>query len=410
MKQLDASHFRLVMNPDSLSGIDTIIINTCGFINDAKQESIDTILRYADSRQSGKLSGLFVMGCLSQRYMDQLRTGIPEVDGFYGISDLASIVKRVGGKYREDLLGERMVTTPPHYAYLKIAEGCDRKCSFCSIPAIRGKHISRPMEDILSEAETLVHQGVKELIVISQDTTYYGLDLYHDRMLPELLSSLAGITGVEWVRLHYTYPDGFPLEVLDVIRDNPKICNYLDIPLQHINSRVLRSMRRGLDRKRTIDLVRRIRREIPGVAIRTTFIVGYPGETAREFNELKDFVASENFERMGVFTYSHEEDTHAFLLKDEVPASVKKKRAGELMEIQEQISLKLNAEKIGKSFRIVIDREEGDYYVGRTEHDSPEVDNEVLVRKAGQKIRIGNFYDAVITSADNFDLFAGIKV
>ncbi len=404
MRQLDANRFQLILNPESIAGIDTVIINTCGFILDARKESIDLILRFVRAKQQGQLNHLFIMGCLSQRYEDQLRKEIPEVDDFFGVNDLEKIVKRVGGEFSTNLTGERQMITPSHYTYLKIAEGCNRKCSFCAIPMIRGKYISRPMKEILTEARLLAGRGVKEINIISQDTTCYGVDLYHRKKLARLLESLAMIPGLEWIRLHYTYPEGFPLEVLEIMKMYPNICHYIDIPLQHISSRILRSMRRGIEGEGTRKLIRHIREKIPDVSIRTSLIVGYPGETAKEFAELKDFVIRERFDRLGVFTYSHEEGTEAFRLKDDIPGSVKRKRADEIMKIQEEISYDLNLRKVGSIMKVLIDREEGDFFIGRSEYDSPEVDNEVLIRKSGQKIKTGNFYTVMISEATNFDL------
>ena len=405
MRQLDANNYQLILDPTDSDPIDTAIINTCGFILDPKKESIDTILRFVSARKSGKISNLFVMGCLSERYKDQLKHEIPEVDEFFGVNDLKKIIKRIGGRFRNNLVGERKITTPSHYSYLKIAEGCDRKCSFCAIPIIRGNHISRPMEEIVVEARKLVKMGVREINIISQDTTYYGLDLYRIRRLPELLESISAIEGLEWIRLHYTYPDGFPLELLEVIRDHDNICKYIDIPLQHINSGILKSMHRGIDKEGTISLIKKIRDTIPGVAIRTSLIVGYPGETQKEFLELKNFVRESRFDRLGIFTYSHEEDTAAFLLKDKATPGIKEKRAGELMEIQQEISFELNGMKSGEQFKVIIDRIDGDYFIGRTEFDSPEIDNEVLIPVAGNLLSVGNFYNIKITSTDNFDLY-----
>jgi ribosomal protein S12 methylthiotransferase len=405
MRQLDANNYHLILDPAENDNIDTAIINTCGFILDAKNESIDAILRFVSSRKSGKIRNLYVMGCLSERYKEQLKQEIPEVDDFFGVNDLKNIIKRIGGKFRNNLVGERIITTPSHYSYLKIAEGCDRKCSFCSIPLIRGNHISRPMEEIVKEARNLVKMGVKEINIISQDTTYYGLDLYRQRKLPELLKSVSAIEGLEWIRIHYTYPDGFPDELLTVVRDHDNICNYIDIPLQHINSGILKSMRRGIDKESTISLINKIRDTIPGAAIRTSLIVGYPGETEKEFLELKKFVQETKFDRLGVFIYSHEEGTTAYKLKDKVPAGIKEKRAGEIMEIQQELSFKLNKMKSGKLFKVIIDCIEGDYYIGRTEFDSPEIDNEVLIPVSGHPLSIGNFYNIKITSYDNFDLY-----
>lgn len=405
MKQLQESNFELIVDPAESDNIDTAIINTCGFILDAKNESIETILRFVNLKKLGKLNFLFVMGCLSERYKGQLKDEIPEVDDFYGVGDLKAIVKRVGANYRKELLGYRVLTTPRHFAYLKIAEGCDRRCSFCSIPLIRGKHISKSIEDIVTEARNLALLGVKELLVISQDTTYYGLDLYKKRMIAPLLEKLSAVDGIEWIRLHYTYPDGFPSELTDVIRENDKICKYLDIPLQHINSRILHSMKRGLDSSETEELVYRIRKNIPGVTLRTTLITGYPGETAKEFNELRSFIKKARFDRLGVFTYSAEEDTEAFNLNDSVSAGTKQKRADELMEIQQGISYELNQEKTGRIIRVIIDGENDDFFIGRSEGDSPEIDNEVLIGKS-QPLKTGEFYQVKIISAGIFELFA----
>ena len=408
MKQLDAGNIKLILDPSEKDQLDTAIINTCGFILDAKEESIDTIFQFVRKKKQGQLTNLYVMGCLSQRYKEQLVKEIPEVDEYFGVNDLEQIIKRVGVEFRLELLGQRILTTPAHYAYLKIAEGCNRSCAFCSIPRIRGKHVSKPIEQIILEAKSLINQGVKEINVISQDTTYYGLDLYQQRKLPELLSGLASLKGIEWLRLHYTYPDGFPLELLDVINAHENICKYIDIPLQHISSRILKSMKRGMDSADTRQLLQTIRSRIPGVAVRTTFIVGYPGETEKEFEELKDFVRQSRFERMGVFVYSHEEDTPAYKLKDNIPANVKQARMDELMEIQEGISFELNQAKINQLLKVIIDRKEGKYFVGRTSIDSAEVDNEVLIRPGKNKIYPGNFYEVRIISADHFDLYGKI--
>ncbi len=406
MRQLEANKFKLVFDPVDHKKIDTAIINTCGFINDAKQESIDTILQYVQAKQLGLIEHVYVMGCLSERYLSKMKEEIPEVDAFFGVNDLKKIVNHIGGTYRTDLVGERRLTTPSHYAYLKIAEGCDRKCSFCAIPVIRGKHISRPMEDIVSEASRLVLSGIKEINIISQDTTYYGLDIYRKRLIPELLDTLANLKGLEWIRLHYTYPDGFPEELLDVVRSHHNICNYIDMPLQHISDRILKSMHRGMDGTTTRKLVEKIRKTIPGVALRTTLITGYPGETEKEFRELRGFIEEYRFDRLGVFSYSHEENTSAFTLKDSVPAKRKMERVGELMEVQEGISLSINQQKTGQTLKVLIDRKEGDYYVARTEHDSPEVDNEVLISSGGKKLVPGLFYNVNITRAESFDLYA----
>ena len=409
MKQLEANRFELVFDPSDHTGIDTAIINTCGFINDAKQESIDTILQYVSAKKANLIENVYVMGCLSERYQDKLREEIPEVDAFFGVNDLKKIISHIGGSYKNNLIGDRKITTPSHYAYVKISEGCDRKCSFCAIPMIRGKHVSRPIEDIVGEVSRLVAGGIREVILIAQDTTYYGLDIYKKRLLPELLDSLSNIAGLEWIRLHYTYPDGFPQELMETISTLPNICKYIDIPLQHISNRILKSMHRGLDGGKTRQLVESIRKNIPGVAIRTTFIVGYPGETKAEFEELCRFVEEFRFDRLGVFAYSHEEDTAAFSHSDNVSEKVKQQRVEELMAIQEGISLSLNNEKVGKTVRVIIDRAEGDYYIARTEYDSPEVDNEVLILKGDAEITPGTFCTVKITRAESFDIFAELQ-
>lgn len=409
MKQLDASSFKIIIDPVEEDKIDTVIINTCGFILDAKNELIETILQFVKAKAEGRLQSLIVMGCLSERYREQLTKELPEVDAFFGVNELRKIVERVGGKFRKYLLGERLLATPSYYAYLKIAEGCDRHCSFCSIPAIRGKHISRPLDEIIREAAILAEKGVKEINVISQDTTYYGLDLYKKRMLPELLEQLSGIPGLEWIRLNYTYPDGFPEEVLEVIREHDNLCKYIDIPLQHINSSILRSMNRGIDKDQTLALVSLIRKHIPDGVIRTTLMTGYPGETSKDFRELTEFVRLCRFDRMGVFTYSHEEGTEAYLLKNIVPDKIKQERASILMELQQDISLDLNTRKVGSTIKVIIDREENEYYIGRTEYDSPDIDNEVLIPKELKTLFTGRFYQARITAADNFDLYAEIE-
>ena len=406
LKQLDASNLKIAFDPVSIRGIDTMVINTCGFTGEAKQESVETILQYTQAKSGGKLKHVFVMGCLSERYREQLKKDIPEVDAFYGVNELRKIVKDLGGHYNRHLLGERMISTPSHYAYLKIAEGCDRKCSFCAIPGIRGSHLSRPSEEIIKEAEGLVANGVREIIVISQDTTYYGLDLYKRRKIARLLEQLAGINENGWIRMHYAYPHGFPMDIIDVINDHKNICRYIDIPLQHINSRILRSMKRGLSSARTRDLLETIRKGIPGVTLRSSFIVGYPGETEKEFNELLDFVREAEFDRLGVFTYSHEEDTPAYKLRDAISQKIKQERAGGVMALQEQISLKKNTAMVGRQIKVIVDRIEGDYYIARSEGDSPEIDNEVLIPLTGNKLKPGTFSEVKIISAESFDLYA----
>ncbi len=402
--KFDVSHESKKNKPD-----DIVIINTCGFIDNAKQESIDTILYYAREKQQGKIQRLIVTGCLSERYKPELEKEITGVDDYFGTRDLPRLLKSIGADYKHELVGERFLTTPVHYAYMKISEGCDRPCSFCAIPLMRGKHISKPMEELVAEAKVLAKNGTKELLLIAQDSTYYGLDIYKERKLAELLSRLSDVEGIEWIRLHYAFPSGFPLDVLDVIRERKNICNYLDMPLQHISDPLLKSMRRGTTRQKTTDLVKMIRDRVPGIAIRTTLICGYPGETEKDQQELLQFVEESRFDRLGVFTYSHEENTHAFALTDDVPADVKQSRADEVMEVQQKISSEINAEKIGKTFKVLFDRKEGDYFIGRTEFDSPEVDNEVLVNAADSYVRVGDFTDVEIISAEDFDLFGVVK-
>lgn len=387
------------------------MINTCGFINDAKEESINTILEFVEKKKAGILKKIFVMGCLSERYMDQLKTEIPEVDEYFGVYQLPEILNSLECDYKNELIGERFLSTPDHYAYLKISEGCDRNCSFCAIPLIKGKHKSRLPKDLVNEAEKLRDAGVKELILISQDLTYYGLDIERKTMLPELVEKLANIKGLDWIRLHYTYPNGFPLELLDVISKHTNICRYIDIPLQHANDRILKSMKRGIDITQTRKLIELIRKKLPEIALRTSFIVGYPGETEEEFNELTKFIRDYRFERVGVFTYSHEEDTSAYNLKDNVPEDVKLQRADELMKIQEEISFDINQQRIGKIYKVLVDRDEGEYFIGRTEFDSPEVDNEVIIKKVNLNIVIktGEFYYVKIITADSFEL-TGVPV
>ena len=382
-----------------------IVINTCGFIDNAKAESVNMILEYADKKQRGEVDKVFVTGCLSERYRPDLEKEIPDVDQYFGTTELPLLLKALGADYRHELLGERLTTTPKNYAYLKIAEGCDRPCSFCAIPLMRGKHVSQPIEKLVKEAEGLARNGVKELILIAQDLTYYGLDLYKKRNLAELLSELVKVDGIEWIRLHYAFPTGFPMDVLELMRREPKICNYLDIPLQHISDNILKSMRRGTTQAKTTRLLRDFREAVPEMAIRTTLIVGYPGETDEDFNILKEWVQEMRFERLGCFAYSHEENTHAYLLEDDVPADVKQQRANEIMEIQSQISWELNQEKIGKIYKCVVDRKEGTHFVARSEFDSPDVDNEVLIDATKQYLKTGEFVFVKITDATEFDLY-----
>ena len=383
-----------------------VVINTCGFIDNAKEESVNTILEYVDKKEQGLVDKVFVTGCLSERYRPDLEKEIPDVDQYFGTTELPLLLKALGADYKHELLGERLTTTPKNYAYLKIAEGCDRPCSFCAIPLMRGKHVSQPIEKLVKEAEGLAKNGVKELILIAQDLTYYGLDLYKKRNLAELLENLAKVEGIEWIRLHYAFPSGFPMDVLDVMKREPKICNYIDIPLQHISDNILKSMKRGTTKEKTTKLLQEFRERVPGMTIRTTLIVGYPGETQEDFEILRDWVQEMKFERLGCFTYSHEENTGAFALEDDVPQEVKQARAAEIMDLQSQISWDLNQEKIGKVFKCVIDRKEGQYFIGRTEFDSPDVDNEVLVDASKYYLKTGDFVNLKVTDATEFDLYA----
>ena len=405
MGQLRANAFD-VTHEAKRSDANIVIVNTCGFIDNAKQESIDTILRYADEKEAGRLDKLYVTGCLSQRYKEELEVEIPQVDAYFGTLELPQLLKVLNADYKKELLGERLLTTPRHYAYFKIAEGCNRPCSFCAIPLMRGQHVDRPMDELVRETTRLVAQGTKELILIAQDLTYYGLQAYGERRLPELLARLADVPGLAWLRLQYAYPSQFPLAALDVMRERPNVCRYLDMPLQHISDNMLKTMRRGITRRRTEELVQTIRARVPGIALRTTLIAGHPGETDRDFEELCEFVRAARFERLGIFTYSHEENTHAHTLPDDVPAAVKQARADRIMEIQQQISLEHNEARIGQTHRVLFDRFESGYYVGRTEFDSPEVDNEVLVpADSGVHLPAGTFAEVRITSASDFDLY-----
>jgi len=382
-----------------------VVINTCGFIDNAKEESINTILVQAERKEAGMIDKLYVTGCLSERYKPDLERDIPNVDQYFGTTDLPKLLKVLGADYKHELLGERLTITPKHYSYLKIAEGCDRPCSFCAIPLMRGKHKSTPIEQLVIEAKNLAKNGVKELILIAQDLTYYGLDIYKKRRLADLLTELSKVDGIEWIRLHYAFPTGFPQDVLDVIRDNDKVCNYIDIPLQHINDDILKSMKRGTSHDKTVALLKDFRTIVPNMAIRTTLIVGYPGETEEKFQELKNWVQDTKFDRLGVFTYSHEENTSAYDLDDDVPEKVKKVRAEEIMDLQTHISWELNQEKVGKIYKVLFDRKEGDYFIGRTEFDSPDVDNEVLVKAKDTYVRMGDFANVIIEKADHFDLY-----
>lgn len=383
-----------------------VVINTCGFIDNAKQESIDTILRYVDAKEEGLVEKVYVTGCLSQRYKDDLEKEIPDVDAWFGTRDLSRLLKQLNANYKQELVGERILTNPSHFAYLKISEGCDRPCSFCAIPLMRGTHISRPMEELVLEAKNLAKKGTKELLLIAQDSTYYGLDLYKKRNLAELLKRLSDVEGIEWIRLHYAFPSGFPLDALDVMADRTNICKYIDIPLQHGSSRMLQIMRRGTTREKTETLLETIREKVPGIAIRTTLIAGHPGETEADVEETLRFVEKSRFDRLGVFGYSHEENTHSHSMADNIPAEVKQERVDQIMELQQGISLELNQQKIGKEFKILIDRKEDGNFIGRTEYDSPEVDNEVMLDAKKNYLRIGDFVQAKVVQATEFDLVA----
>lgn len=404
MNQLKSNKFD-VEHESTSDDAEIVIINTCGFIDNAKQESVDTIIQYADAKTEGYVDKVYVTGCLSERYRSELETEFPEVDAFFGTRDLPRLLKTLKADYKHELVGERILTTPSHFSYFKIAEGCDRPCSFCAIPIMRGKHVSTPIEELVKSATKLASQGVKELMLIAQDLTYYGLDIYKKRNLAELLDKLSDVEGIEWIRLHYAYPSGFPMDVIEVMKSKPNICNYIDMPLQHGSTKVLKAMRRGITREKTEDLINEIRAKIPGIALRTTLIAGYPGETEEDFQEMYDFVERSRFERLGIFTYSHEENTHAYNFEDDVPAEIKQKRADMIMELQSGISYELNQEKVGKKYKVLFDRAEGDYFIGRTEFDSPEVDNEVLVKKSEGYVRIGDFAEVEITSADHYDLY-----
>lgn len=385
-----------------------IVVNTCGFIETAKQESIDTILQYVEEKEKGNIEKLYVTGCLSHRYKDDLALEIPQVDSWFGTLELPGLLKTLGADYKHELVGERLITTPSHYAYFKISEGCNRPCSFCAIPLMRGQHVSKSIEDLVKEAKGLARSGVKELLLIAQDSTYYGLDLYGERKLADLLNHLADVDGIEWIRLHYAYPSQFPMDALQVMAKRENICNYLDIPLQHISDNMLKTMRRGITKRRTMELINTIRQKVPGISLRTTMLLGHPGETDADFKELMKFVESCEFDRLGVFTYSHEDNTHAYSLEDDVPVDVKEERADELMNLQQEISFRKNQEKIGQTFKVLFDRVDGQYFVGRSEADSPEVDNEVLVSKKDNFARIGDFANVKITSAEDFDLYGTI--
>ena len=405
MGQLKANNMEVEHESESQEN-DIVVINTCGFIDNAKEESVNTILDFVKRKEEGSVEKVFVTGCLSERYKPDLEKEIPNVDQYFGTTELPKLLKALGADYKHELIGERLTTTPKHYAYLKIAEGCDRPCSFCAIPLMRGKHVSKPIEDLVTESENLAKNGVKELILIAQDLTYYGLDIYKKRRLADLLMALKDVDGIEWIRLHYAFPTGFPQDVLDVIRDEEKVCNYIDIPLQHIADNVLKSMKRGTTFEKTNSLLRDFREKVPGMAIRTSLIVGYPGETEKDFEILKNWVRDTKFDRLGVFTYSHEENTSAYDLEDDVPAEVKAARAEEIMAIQQEVSMRLNGEKVGKEFKVLIDRKEGNFFIGRTEFDSPDVDNEVLIDASKHFVRQGDFVQVKVYEASDYDLFA----
>ena len=405
ISQLKANNKNVVHEGDG----NIVVINTCGFIDNAKQQSIDTILEYSDKKNQGKIDKLYVTGCLSERYKDDLEKEIPDVDKYFGTTDLPHLLKHLRADYKSELIGERFLSTPKNYAYLKISEGCDRKCSFCAIPLMRGKHKSRSMEDIVQEAKKMASQGVKELILIAQELTYYGLDLYKERSISKLLKKLCDLEGIEWVRLHYAYPSGFPNELIDTIKKEEKICNYLDIPLQHISDEILKSMRRGSTKLKTNNLITNLRKQIPEISIRTTLIVGYPGEKKTHFKELCDWVKEMKFERLGCFKYSHEENTHAYNLIDDVTEDEKQRRLEKIMSIQKEISRELNQKKIGNEIRCLIDRFESGYYIGRSEYDSPDVDNNILIKSDNIHLRIGEFYNVIIDDASDYDLFGSIK-
>jgi len=408
MGQLRGNNLNVVHEADKMGKDDIVVINTCGFIDNAKQESIDTILQFSELKEAGKIGKVVVTGCLSERYKPELESEITNVDAFFGTNDLQNILHELGANYKHELIGERLLTTPSHFAYFKIAEGCNRPCSFCAIPLMRGKHLSKPMEELVNEAKILAKNGTKELILIAQDLTYYGLDLYGVRKLDELMRRLSDVPGIEWIRLQYAYPSGFPMEILDAMNERDNICKYLDMPLQHITDNMLKSMRRGTTKQKTIDLVNQIRDKVPNIAMRTTLICGYPGETEHDFEEMKAWVAETKFDRLGCFTYSHEEKTHAHTLIDDVADEIKQQRVDDIMEIQQGISFDINQEKVGKTFKVLVDKKEGDFFVGRTEFDSPEVDNEVLIDAKTGYAANGSFVNVKINRAEDFDLYGTI--
>lgn len=405
MAQLKANSFE-VEHESSERDAEIVVINTCGFIDNAKEESINTILAWAKEKSKGNVDKLYVTGCLSERYKPELEKDIPEVDAFFGTRELPKLLKTLKADYKQELIGERLLTTPSHYAYFKISEGCDRPCSFCAIPLMRGKHISTPMDQLVSNAKKLAANGTKELILIAQDLTYYGLDIYKDRKLADLVRQLSDVDGIEWIRLQYAFPSGFPMEVLDVMNERSNVCKYLDMPLQHGTTKMLQAMRRGITREKTDALIDTIRQKVPDIALRTTLIAGYPGETAADFDEMLNWVEKTRFDRLGIFTYSHEENTHAYLAKDDVPAKTKKKRADQVMEVQSHISYDLNQTKVGQKMKVLIDRMEGGQFIGRSEFDSPEVDNEVIIEGKEHYLRIGDFAEVMIEEAEHYDLFA----
>lgn len=407
MGQLNANGIS-VSHESSKQDFNIVIINTCGFIDNAKEESINTILNYADAKSRGWVDKVYVTGCLSERYREDLKLEIPEVDSWFGTRELPALLKTLKADYKYELVGERLLTTPRHFAYFKISEGCDRPCSFCAIPLMRGKHISTPIETLVEKAKKLAANGTKELLLIAQDSTYYGLDIYKKRTLAELMNKLSEVEGIEWLRLHYAFPSGFPEDVLDVIQHNPKVCKYIDMPLQHISDTMLKSMKRGINRQKTYELIEKIRTKVPGIALRTTLISGYPGETQQNHQELLEFVRDTKFDRLGVFAYSHEENTGAYKLEDDVPFEVKQERVNEIMDLQRGISEELNFQKVGKTLKVLVDKAEGEYFIGRTEFDSPEVDNEVLIPKKDTYVRIGDFVNVKIEKSSDFDLYGSV--
>ncbi|MGM1430547.1 30S ribosomal protein S12 methylthiotransferase RimO [Sphingobacterium lactis] len=408
MGQLKGNQMEVVHEASNIQANDIVVINTCGFIDNAKQESIDTILQFSDLKEQGKVNKVIVTGCLSERYKPELQNEIPNVDAFFGTNDLPDLLSTIGADYRHELLGERLLTTPSHFSYFKIAEGCNRPCSFCAIPLMRGKHVSKSIDDLVKEAKFLASNGTKELILIAQDLTYYGLDIYGKRNLSDLMRHLSDVDGIEWIRLQYAYPSGFPMDILDAMNERSNICNYLDMPLQHISDRMLTSMRRGTSKQKQIDLVNKIRDKVPDIALRTTLICGYPGETEADFQEMLEWVEETRFDRLGCFTYSHEEKTHAHNLEDDVPEEVKQDRVDQIMEVQQGISYDINQEKIGNTYKVLVDRVDGDYFIGRTEYDSPEVDNEVVLDAKTDYARIGDFVQVKVDRAEDFDLYGHI--